>query len=61
MFAFFGTLFVIFMSIFFCGYGIWATDDYEWRCKWHKVITFGSLIAMVISSTILNIISESMV
>ena len=57
MFAFCGTWFIICMLIFFCGFGIWATDDYEWRCKWHKVITLGSLIAMVIFSTILNIIS----
>ena len=57
MFAFCGTWFIICMLIFFCGFGIWATDDYEWRCKWHKVITLGSLVAVVIFSTILNIIS----
>lgn len=57
MYGFFGIMLIITSVIFVCGLGIAATEDWEWRGKWHERITIGCAIAAVIFSTILNIIS----
>lgn len=57
MYGFFGVLTIISGAIFTCGLGIAATEDWEWRGKWHEKITIGCAIAAIIFSTILNIIS----